>query len=60
MGLKLSFFPATCPGCGEPMIAHDLATAGLYLAHCKSCGKEWEIRKGPDGEIREIKPKTIS
>jgi len=42
------------------MVAHDFASTRLFLATCKTGGKEWEIGKGPDGEIREIKPKTIN
>jgi transposase-like protein len=60
MGLKISFGAIPCPACGASMVYHDYASTGLYLAKCKSCGKEWELRKRQNGEICEIKPKKIN
>ena len=60
MGLKVSFGVIPCPDCGELMMHHDFGSTGLYLAKCEGCGKEWELRRKPDQEGFEIKPKMIN
>ena len=60
MSLKVAFGVDFCPACGGVMVYHDFASTGLYLATCKECGKEWELRRKPGQEGFEIKPKMIS
>jgi DNA-directed RNA polymerase subunit M/transcription elongation factor TFIIS len=60
MGLKIALGVIICPDCGGVMVYHNYCSTGLYLAECKSCGREWEMRKDIDGRIGEIKPKKIN
>lgn len=59
MGLKISISVIPCPSCGAPIVAHDYASTGLYVAKCPDCKKELEIRKDLDGKDI-IKPKRIN
>jgi DNA-directed RNA polymerase subunit M/transcription elongation factor TFIIS len=60
MTLKIALGVITCPGCGSVMVYHNYCSTSLYLAECKNCGKEWEIKKDINGRIGEIKPKKIN